>query len=231
MPRNNPTHLFARRHHLAKPTAMQLKGWETDTPPFGQARRGGRAAAASASSNRRLADSTAALPAESLIPELPPGVPSRGVYVTVPFATEPTPLREALWGLAAGTAELVAALQAPFAVFARRSFEDKLPAWGAATADPAGCVVLPPEQARLARVLAARAEEGAARRRADEERDKQKKKRRKGGEVEAAAPPPPPPPPPRRPRLNAGFPTPGMGVVIASNIAVVWAVLNANPPF
>ena len=125
---------------------MQLKGWETDTPPLGEARdnkkRGGRMLAASGAS-----------PAEALIPELPEGAPARGVYVRVPFATEPTPLREFLWGLMAGTAELGAALQAPFAL-TRRTLADKMPFWADAMADPARWVALPAEQiARLADIF------------------------------------------------------------------------------
>ena len=223
-PRPHPTmpdlRLFARRHHLAKPSAMQLKGWETDTPPLGEARdnkkRGGRMLAASGAS-----------PAEALIPELPEGAPARGVYVRVPFATEPTPLREFLWGLMAGTAELGAALQAPFAL-TRRTLADKMPFWADAMADPARWVALPAEQARVVTVRRAAAADARA---AADAAAAQAKKKGRGRRGAVAAPVLPPPPLPRRSRLNAGFPSPGVGVVVLTNVAVVWGVLHANPPF
>lgn len=217
--------LFARRHHLAKPSAMQLKGWETAAPPLGSPR--GRR---DKSGTGMLASSS---PADDLIPELPAGAPSRGVYVRVPFASERTPLREFLWGLAAGTAELGAVLRAPFAGVRRRTLADKLPLWGAAVGDPEGCVTLPPEQARVVAVRRAEAVEARAAAAAAQAAGKKKKGKGGGGGGVGGGPPstPLPPPLPRRPRLNAGFPSPGVRVVILSNIAVVWGVLHANPPF
>lgn len=205
--------LFARRHHLAKPSAMQLKGWETAAPPLGSAR----------GKNGRMLASSSSSPAEDSIPELPGGAPSRGVYVCVPFAAERTPLREFLWGLAAGTAELAAVLQTPFAL-RRRTLADKMPLWSSAMADPEAAVALPPEQVRVVSVR--RAERARALAAAAEGKAKKKK-----GEEVGALSPARPPLPPRRPRLNAGFPSPGVGVVLLSNALVVWGVLHANPPF
>ena len=171
--------LFARRHHLAKPSAMQLKGWETAAPPLGSPR--GRR---DKSGTGMLASSS---PADDLIPELPAGAPSRGVYVRVPFASERTPLREFLWGLAAGTAELGAVLRAPFAGVRRRTLADKLPLWGAAVGDPEGCVTLPPEQARVVAVRRAEAVEARAAAAAAQAAGTTKKGKGGGGGIPRAA--------------------------------------------